>query len=287
MNKKPIIWSTIIILIIISVGAYLFINSQKKSSAGDIVNFYCQEGNLKAQFGKNYVVITFADGKNILLPQATSGSGIRYEMGSTTFIGEGDNASLTEGNKTTYTNCIAGNISTNNNTNTFTDNGKTFSFAYPNQYILHGGDFGYSQDWSYATNNSDMGLLLARVDIPRTFFTGKTNFGEAKFTVGTSADPDAVKSCLKYQYGETGTTTTVTINGRQFAKIQFTDVGAGNYYDVTSYRTVYNEQCYAVEYIVHSSNIYNYDPSQGVKEFDKAKITSVLEGIARGFKFIQ
>ena len=94
-----------------------------------------------------------------------------------------------------------------------------FSFSYPNQFVLSGGDIGYSQDWSAATNN--LGLLLTVVNIPRTFFTENTNFGEAKFTVGTSADPDAVKNCLEYNYGETGTTSEVMIGSRQFTKINF------------------------------------------------------------------
>jgi membrane-bound inhibitor of C-type lysozyme len=285
MNKKSKVWPAIIILVIISVGGYLYFNNNK-NSAGVVVNFYCQEGNLKAQFGKNYVVITFADGKNILLPQAISGSGIRYEMGSTTFIGKGDNAFLTEGMKTIYTNCLTGNQITKNATNIFTDAGKTFSFSYPKQYVLSGGDIGYTQDWSYLATFGDLGLILARVNIPKTFFAEKTNFGDARFTIGTSDAPGAVKNCLHFQYADQGKMSTTTINDRRFTKIQFTDAGAGNLYETTSYRTVYNNQCYAIEYIIHSGNIYNYPTEQGVKEFDKAKITSVLEGIVQSFKFL-
>ena len=104
--------------------------------------------------------------------------------------------------------------------------------------------------------------------------------------MGTSADPNAIKNCLVYTNGNVGTSSEVTINGRKFTKMNFTDAGAGNYYDTTSYRTIYNNQCYAVEYIIHSSNIYNYSPDQGVKEFDKTKITSILERIIQSFKFI-
>jgi membrane-bound inhibitor of C-type lysozyme len=285
MNKKSVIWFIIIILIITVIGGYLFSNNKK--SAGNFVNFYCQEGNLKAQFGKNYVLLTFPDKTNIILPQATSGSGIRYEMGSTTFIGKGDNAYLTEGKTTTYTNCLTGDITTKFGINTFTDAGKTFSFSYPKQYVLSGGDIGYTQDWSYLSVFGDLGLVLARINIPGTFFAGKTNFGDARFNIGTSDAPGAVENCLHFQYVEQGTIGTTTINGRQFSKIQFTDVGLGNYYETTSYRTVYNNQCYAVEYTIHSSNIQNYDSSMGVKEFDKVKITSMLEGVTQSFKFIQ
>jgi membrane-bound inhibitor of C-type lysozyme len=284
MNKKPIIWSVVIILVIAVVGCFIFINYKNKNSAGNVINFYCLEGNLKAQFGKNYVVINFMNGKNILLPQTISGSGIRYELGSTTFIGKGDNAALVEGTTTAYTNCVAGNVVTNKNTNTYIDTSKSFSFSYPNRFILSGGDFGYSQNWTAGTTN--LGILLVDINIPRTFFTEKTNFGEAKFTVGTSADTDTVKTCLTFNNGNLATSSEVIIGGIKFTKINFSDAGAGNYYETTSYRTVHNNQCYAIEYTIHSSNIYNYSPDQGVKEFDKTKVTSVLEGIAQSFKFI-
>src|ERR1035437_5520898 len=122
MNKKPIIWSAIMILIIVLIGIYLYTNFSKKITNINFVNYYCKEGTLKTQFGKNYVVINFVDRKNILLPQAISGSGIRYELGSTTFIGKGDNAALIEGTTTTYTNCVAGNVVTKKDMNTYTDN---------------------------------------------------------------------------------------------------------------------------------------------------------------------
>jgi hypothetical protein len=123
------------------------------------------------------------------------------------------------------------------------------------------------------------------VHIPKSFLPN-TNFGEAKFTVGTSVDPDAIKNCLISDNGNMGTTSEVTIGSRKFTKITFSDAGAGNFYDTASYRTVYNNQCYAIEYTIHSSNIQNYSPDQGIKEFDKGKITSVLESISQSFKFI-
>jgi hypothetical protein len=183
----------------------------------------------------------------------------------------------------TYTNCVAGTETASENTNTYTDASKTFSFSYPNQFTLSGGDIGYSQDWRATTSN--LGLLLVVVHVPQSFLP-KTNFGEAKFTVGTSVDLDAIKNCLISDNGNTGTVSEVTIGSRKFTKITFTDVGAGNYYDTTSYRTVYNNQCYAIEYTIHSTNIQNYSPDQGIKEFDKGRITSVLESIAQSFKFI-
>jgi membrane-bound inhibitor of C-type lysozyme len=253
------------------------------ATSSNIVKYYCQEGVLRATYGTSSVKLILKNGSTINLPQTMSASGIRYEKGTIVFISKGDNAYIMEKNIITYTNCIAGNETISQDTSTFTDQGKTFSFSHPSQFILSGGELGYTPNWSY--NSSGSGLILAVVGIPQTYLP-KTNFGEAKFTVSTSADPDEVKNCLISNYGSFSTTTKVTIGDRKFTKITFTDAGAGNYYDVTTYRTVYNGQCYAVEYLIHSLNIGNYTPDQGIKQFDRLKISLALEGMAQSFKFL-
>ena len=248
--------------------------------------YYCEEGTINADFSTSSVTLSLSDGRNMILPQTISGSGARYEASNTIFWNKGNNAFITERGITTYTNCVSGfekNISAS--TTNYTDSSKTFSFSFPNQFKLFGGDMGYSQDWQVQSTSS--GLLLAVVNIPRNFYSGKTNFGEAKFTVGTSADPDAVANCLVPEFPNMEKTSTTTINGFQFTKMNFSDAGAGNFYDTTSYRIICDSQCYAIEYTIHSSNIYNYSPDQGVKEFDKTKVDSVLENMAQSFKFIQ
>jgi membrane-bound inhibitor of C-type lysozyme len=253
------------------------------ATSSKIVKYYCQEGVLHAVYGTSSVELTLKDGKVVTLSQTISASGIRYEKGTMAFISKGDDAFVMEKDKITYTNCVAGNQATTQDTSTFTDQEKTFSFSHPNQFVLSGGELGYSPNWSY--NSSSSGMILAVVSIPQKFMP-KTNFGEAKFTVSTSDDPTEVKNCLKSNYGEFGTTTKVTIGDRNFTKITFTDVGAGNYYDITSYRTVYNGQCYAVEGVIHSMNIGNYTPDRGIKQFDRLKINLMLEGMAQSFKFL-
>jgi len=289
MKSKKIILSIIALIILaIILVCSLYYFKQKNTTPAEIkpisntVTYFCQEGTLKATYEKSDVILSFKNGSTTTLPQTISGSGIRYELGSTTLVSEGNNANLTENNKETYTKCVAGNQTSNEGVNTYTDNSKTFSFSYPGQFILSGGDIGYSQDWSYGTDK--LGLLLAVVNIPKSFMP-KTNFGESRFTVGTSVDPDAVKNCLTYNYGGMGSTSMVTIGDRKFTKMKFSDAGAGNYYDTTSYRTIYNGQCFAIEYTVHSTNIYNYSPDQGIKAFDEAKITHILDGIVYSFKF--
>ena len=238
---------------------------------------------MKAVYGKADIVITFPDGHTLALPQSISADGGRYESGTTVFWSKGDNAFVTENDKNTYTNCVTGNQTTLGDTNTYIDAGKTFSFSYPKEFSFYGGDGSYTQDWR--VNTQSLGLLFTVVQIPKSFMPS-TNFGEAKFTVGTSADPEAVKSCLVADNGSVVKNSKVIIGDTSFTEITLSDAGAGNFYETTSYRVVKNNQCYTVEYTIHSTNIGNYSPDQGIKEFDKTKITSILESMMQSFRFL-
>jgi len=266
-----------------TVASSSIVKGNGNATTSTAISFFCQEGVIQAAFGQSQVTLVLSGGRTLSLPQVESGSGIRYATGTAVFVSKGDNAYLTENNQTTYTNCVAGAQTSVNAANTFTNTGKTFSFSYPAEFNLSGGDLGYTQSWRAEATSS--GLLLTVVSIPKSF-QPQTNFGETKFTVGTSADPEAVKNCLSLDQPGFGTSTPVAINGWPFTKITFSDAGAGNFYDTTSYRAVYNNQCYAVEYTIHSLNIGNYSPDQHISEFDRAKITALLQSMAESFTFL-
>jgi membrane-bound inhibitor of C-type lysozyme len=307
--KKSTIWTIVVIVVIILIGiigfsAGWFGNSSTSnqpstmtSSTGntavnatsDIVNYFCDSGTITANYATGTVALKLSDGRTFTLPQTISGSGISYEEGSGTsqdveFQSEGSNAFLTENGSTTYNNCVAGQeMSMASGSEMYTDANDTFSLTYPSQFTLTGGGVGFTQDWRAEATSS--GVLLVKITIPQSF-EPKTNFGDATFTIGTSADPGAVAGCLTDTAGEKTTSANVIINGVSFTRLNFTDVGAGQIYDTTSYRTVRNNQCYAVEYTIHSGNINNYDPSQGISAFDETKVQAVLDGIAQSVKFM-
>jgi hypothetical protein len=217
-----------------------------------------------------------------------SGSGIRYEAGASTsddivFQSEGSNAFLMENGTTTYADCVGGTtIPANGSTTSFTDQNNTFSFNYPSQFTVTGGGGGYTTNWMYNTATS--GMILAQLSIPSSFEPG-TNFAGATFTIGTSADPGAVADCLTEDSPSNASTTQAVINGTVFAKITYGDAGAGNFYTITSYRTLRNSQCYAVEYIIHSTDIDNYPPNT-VSLFDETTVQNELESIVQSFRFL-
>ena len=299
----------IIILLILASGAYFFIVSKAYAPTHsntvatttatmaenkNVVTYFCDEGSFTATFldstlATSRVSLVLPGNQVIVLPQVRSGSGIRYEQGADTssdiqFVGEGANAFLVQGTKTTYSNCLAATVTQGaGNTQVFTDAGKIFSFTYPPEIMIAGGGVGYSTNWM--VNATTSGMLLAKAVLPKTI-QPKTNFSGATFTVGTSADQDAVESCLTDPIGGSGSSKgTVVIGGITFTKFQINDAGAGNFYETTSYKTVRNNQCYVVEYTIHSTNIGNYSPDQGIKAFDHTSVQNTMEAMVSSFVF--
>lgn len=289
-------WVILAIVILIG-GVYIIARSNKNPSTAPattttttmvpqatVVNYYCTEGSIVASYTTNAATLTVSDGRTLTLAQTVSASGVRYQSSdeSIVFVTKGNNGFLQENGNITFNDCVAGSQTSTGNSFTFTDATKLFSFTYPNSGTLSG-ELGYAMDWRNNTETS--GMLLAKVSIPG-LIQPKTNFSEARFTVGTSSDATAVKNCLTDNMGGSSKSTLVTINGVQYTKLTAGDAGAGNLYETTSYRTVKNGQCYAVEYTIHSTQLGNYDPSQGIHAYDKTAVTNMLESIVQSFKFL-
>lgn len=135
--------------------------------------------------------------------------------------------------------------------------------------------------WSYL--NADPGTNIVEVTIDEDFQPG-TNFREAKFHVGKSDDQIVVANCLKREY-EDQQLRTETINGIAFTVLFEGGAGAGNFYETESYRVVRGNSCFAVELLVHSTNVGNYPEEMNIKEFDSKKVNALLRQIIDSFTF--
>ncbi|MBX4199102.1 hypothetical protein KW800_02385 [Candidatus Parcubacteria bacterium] len=164
----------------------------------------------------------------------------------------------------------------------YTDPTGTVSIKHPTEAEIKTPPTGLTQEWRVDAT-TPKGTLLVDIRIPKSYMPG-TNFSEARFTVGRSADAAEIKNCAVVHDNFTDKST-VTISGYQFTKFNQSDAAAGNRYDSTVYHGIFDGDCYAIEYTIHSTNIGNYPPELGVKEFDKGKIEDTLEQMAESVKW--
>lgn len=251
--------------------------------------YYCADSEtIRATFSGTKVKLTLSDGRILNLRQSLAQTGIRYEGviegNSVVLAGEGYNLSLSEGGQITYRSCTAAKINSNDTSgmSTYTDSARTFSFTFPSGLQPAGTDPGYLIGWS--TLATSPGTILARVMIPRTYMP-YTNFADARFTIGMSVDSASVAECVQPRLG-----TIADGSGRlalpTFTKITFASAGAGNIYETTSYRALHDNACYSIEYTIHYTQLDNY-PAGTVTAFDKQKLVTMLDEMAKSFKFLK
>ena len=162
-----------------------------------------------------------------------------------------------------------------------------FSFTYPaipalSVRTISVGTSSSAKSWSRMSDVPG-GRVFAEATLSSAF-QPKTNFADGLFSVGVSEDPRAVATCLKPPPGA-GPIGHAIINGVAFTTSTTGDAGAGNLYEVHSYRTLRKHRCYAVEYVIHSLNIGNFDPSSGIVAYNQNKVTSIFDAMVRSFKF--
>jgi hypothetical protein len=162
-----------------------------------------------------------------------------------------------------------------------------FSIAYPIDFDTQDNYSATpSTDWRINANNIS-GIKYFTLTVPRAF-EPQTNFADATLTVGGSKSSAAIAQCLTPDQsgGPATATSSATINGIDFTVFKSSDVGAGNYYETTSYRTLHAGECYAVEYTVHSGQIANYPSSYDLQPFNEQTIGSLMQNIVGTFKFM-
>ncbi|MBP6911806.1 MAG: hypothetical protein KBB88_01220 [Candidatus Pacebacteria bacterium] len=169
-----------------------------------------------------------------------------------------------------------------NQLRTFTEQDRIFSFTYNPFFSVFEDEKTLSKNWKL--NAEENGVLLARLDIPQSYFSD-TNFSGAMLTIGQSSAEKEIRECLTTSHLGPDTSVDATIDNFPAKKYHWTDAGAGNFYETTSYHTIVDGDCFVLEYTIHSTNIGNYTSEQNIQEFNKEKITKELEEIIKNISF--
>ncbi len=125
--------------------------------------------------------------------------------------------------------------------------------------------------------------LLTLDFINPSFYSPRTNLSEAYLLLAASTDPAIVSTCTQPSTQNAETVTgLVSIGNQTFTRSEFSGAAAGNRYDQVAYRTVWENQCFELIFLIHSTNIGNYPPGT-VVEFDRAAVLAKFEAILNSF----
>lgn len=173
-----------------------------------------------------------------------------------------------------YSNC--------NDASTYTDPSRILSFNYNPFWSVISGELNQPTT-QWRSNVTTQGIILATLTIQKEFMPN-TNFSDAKLTIGRSTNETDIRNCTVTSANEKYIGKAV-INSNELSKFTSSEGAAGNFYGTTSYRGILDGDCYAIEYIIHSTNLGSYSPDQGINQFDSEKIMNDLEDVIKSIKF--
>jgi hypothetical protein len=154
-----------------------------------------------------------------------------------------------------------------------------FSFKYPKEFELR--EDLEQIPWEFGAFMNIRPLV--RIAIPKVTMQG-TNLSEAGIDVVATRDARAVAECLvpsEFEaHGEK------VIGGQVFTAFTQSGAGAGNFYEIASYRRIAGDSCLVFDLFIHSTSIDNYDPAQGIREFDRNATIGALESIVNTYTVI-
>ncbi len=115
--------------------------------------------------------------------------------------------------------------------------------------------------------------------IPESLTTG-TNLSKDS-SISVEENPNIVTCEAREFIDVPNTQISVVVNGKTYTTMQFSDAGAGNFYDETIV-AVPGTPCRGIRLLIHSTNIGNYDPGT-IKEFDKSALLSIFATMAASY----
>jgi hypothetical protein len=117
------------------------------------------------------------------------------------------------------------------------------------------------------------------------YYTG-TNLAQACVMVGVGQNEEARTTCLTPTVPHKESMGTKEINSVVFYQSSRVEGAAGNVYDVTWYRTLYDGACYEIALYLHSHNMGVYEPGT-VSEFDRETVIDRLTQVLYTFRFTE
>lgn len=292
--KKKLIFIVILIIIAAAAGIWYLENQKNKELESESllneVQYLCKDGkSIKADYFEGEIIevqpdempiptgevkVVLSDGRELILPQTISASGVRYanEDDSIIFWSKGNGAFLLEDDVQTYSGCIIVSEDPGGLSSIYLDNEGEFLLRYPAGYRV-------DTEYKYSALGPGKEIEGTKFIIPESISEG-TNL--SSFDTGISIEMiPIVENCNAGLFLQENIEIEEKVEDETiYSFATSVEGGAGNRYEeqVWVMPTIHN--CVAVRYFIHSTNIENY-PEGEVSEFNKDTLLSQFDKIRR------
>ncbi len=159
----------------------------------------------------------------------------------------------------------------NNASQTYTNSEYGFTLQHPNDWTV---DNSYVYDLLGPEEPTIPGVKFL---IPKTLTEG-TNLSEFQTGLSVEIMPN-MPTCTAHPFLlQPKTVTTEVINDVKYSIASSSEPGAGNLYEEYVYAISDTNPCLAVRYLIHSTNLANYDPG-AVTAYDRTQLINIFNEI--------
>ncbi|MBU6141524.1 MliC family protein [Patescibacteria group bacterium] len=229
------------------------------------------------------VHIVLSDGRDLILPQTLSASGIRYSDGdpsvpgneSIVFWSKGNTAFVLEHNSDmTYRGCIKVVPDTGGTPQTYESGSNGFSIRYPAGYTA-------DQTYVYTELGPNTSIAGVKFTIPSALASGTNLSSGSYISVEEIPNTHECTAGLFLPPGvRSGAPLTITDQGTTYSVASSTDAAVGNRYEEDVYAIPGTDPCIAVRYFIHWSVLENY-PQGSVNSFDRDSLLAQFDAVRR------
>lgn len=215
------------------------------------------------------------DGRNITLSQTISADGSRYANKDESFVfwSKGNSALILENNiENNYKGCMVIASDPGDLPNVYTNGETGFSVRYPADYILN-------SNYQYQGLGPGKNIAGVKFTIPGSLAQG-TNLSSFDTGVSVESLPETNNCDANLFLPNRGEIKIINENGKEYSYASIIQRAAGNRYEEDVFAVSGSNPCFAVRYLIHSTNISNYPPGQ-VKEFNRSNLIATFDKIRR------
>lgn len=300
MSKNSKATISIIAGILIIVGIFAFFRNKESLAGSTLVgsaSYICTDNKMvNAQYYESdepvktqpnekpiptgNVMVQLSDGRSLTLNQTISGSGVRYANEGETIVlwNKGNGITFTEGNKETFSGCMAVSANENNLALVYGDGSKGMTLRYPT---------GFSVDESYTYQGFGPSKTISGVKftIPQSVATGTNLSSDTYISIEKIPGATSCTADLFLDKALGGKVSLITAGDVNYSFSSSTDAGAGNRYEQMVYAIPGTNPCIAIRYFIHYGAIENYPET--VKEFDKQALLKQFDAIRKSLTLLQ
>lgn len=249
----------------------------KENTLINKVSFVCNDQkSIQAKFFKQNVTLDLSDGRHKSLSQTVSASGARYADadGSFVFWNKGDTAFVDEKDERTFDSCIikkTGMPEIPAGWNIYSDPARGFTIYYPK-------DYSFVANYKYELLGPGDEIRGVSFTIPESYTVGTNLSSDTRLSIETMP---LLSACSASPFlSSPGHLEMISEDGVEYSYADSMGAAAGNLYEEKIYAVPGSSPCTALRYMIHSSNIHNYDPGS-VEEFDKKKLLDEFDAIRK------